>query len=844
MKIASLTFLILIALSGLLNAQILEESFESETFPPTGWRIENVLGSAVWQRSTLRAKSGIASAFMEYQMSNGEDWLISPKINLSGNYRLSFWLLRQFPTPYPPDNLQVRVSVTDSSIGSFVEVLTDINTSVISHRNWTKFEVPLGNYEGQEIFIAFRHTNTDGNGIWLDSVSVQLTPPNDAGVSSSNIFNGMQLNKTGTNVTAYVKNFGSDTINNVNVYYTLDGGSPVGPVITAGDILPGDSAIVTFSGGFAISSPTDKIYDIKIFSTFASDSNEYNDTLTARIYLQTPVSEFPFLNTFQNSSGYVNSGAAIWSLSTGVNPNGSANDTMLRANFYNTSAGNIGFMRSVIFDFSQLSNPVISFWVSYRSYLTTENDRLQIAVSTNGGLTFDFGMHDYYNKSYLSSPSLATLPKKSSSWVPNGTAREWRHETVDLSEYSGFDEVIIAFVGTSDFGNNCYIDNMSVFDAPGFASFNVSGPGTYGTFTTEKVQVEFISLEAMRNSVNSVQRRFISSEGFELSDLKYQPNEPLKKSNISGKRRSEIYPEMIYDGPTGGELVIFKSDTTPLNTQFDSNFTATSPNGSIFTPQDISGIYWHITYSGDDYYSTSTYDLKIPITGLNVYYNKDELYIVKRSDQTGKWRAINTQRNGDTLVASSLQGFSEFAIGYIETPAILLNVTMIPEALYNTVTGKLNLRDTVTAYLANGLPPYNFVDTAIGVLDSITHTTEFIFFNAPDTNYFIVIDHRNTLQTWSRVADNFTNGRSYSFDFTASDTSAYGSALINVSGLWAIPSGDVNKDGVINTIDRSILWNLRNSVSRHPGDLNGDGIIDATDRAFTYNNRNFTIQKP
>ena len=46
-------------------AQLLNESFESETFPPVGWTRVSQSGSNQWQRSIIRAKDGFASAFID-----------------------------------------------------------------------------------------------------------------------------------------------------------------------------------------------------------------------------------------------------------------------------------------------------------------------------------------------------------------------------------------------------------------------------------------------------------------------------------------------------------------------------------------------------------------------------------------------------------------------------------------------------------------------------------------------------------------------------------------------------------------------------------------------------------
>lgn len=844
-KILLLIFFSFILLST-SNAQLLNESFENETFPPSGWTTVNQLGTNQWQRSILRAKNGFASAFIDYQLTGGDDWLISPQLILKEKYTLSFWLLRQFPTPYPPDNLEVKISTTTNQISSFNVTLANINTSGISHLNWSYFELPLHQFQDEEIYIAFRHTNVDGNGIWLDDVKVDLTPPIDVGISSANIFNGIQINKAGKDLIAYVKNFGTVPVENVEVFYKMGNENEVGPVVMNLNILPGDSSPVTFSGANSISSTIDTSLQIKIYTSLNSDVNATNDTLKATIYFQTPETNYPYIQTFGNTKGFVNSGANLWSLSTGVNPNGISNDTMLRANFYNVSSGNIGIIRTRLFDFSNVQNPVLSFYISYRSYLTTENDRLQIAVSTNGGLTFNLGTPEIYNKSYLTSPSLATLPIFSFPWTPNGTPFEWRHETVDLSEFSGEDEVIIAFVATSDFGNNCFIDNLVLFDAGEIEIFSVTGPGVYGSFEDNKILVNFIELDNISQTVLESFAGELPPNGFDVFELKYSnsiSNDKTVSDDLKIPQEKSNYS--LTESLSSGKLYLIKNDTIPSNDSISENLSATTQNGSIFTPDDISDIYWHITYSGDDYNSVATYDLNINLNSLTTLYNPDEVYILKRNDMTENWTAINTTRSGDTLKATGLQGFSEFAIGYNKINAIGLKVTVIPEGLYNDGTGRLNLSDTIKAYLRNSAAPYEFVDSTIAVIDSITFEVTLIFENAPSGNYYLVMDHRNSLETWSKPGgENLLRGNLYSYNFTLESSRAFGNNLRLVDGKWCLISGDVNKDGIINAVDRGVVWNSRNLTGYRVEDLNGDGIVNAVDRAIIWNNSNKEVQRP
>ncbi len=150
----------------------LNEGFENATFPPTGWRAFSVLGAINWIRSTSRFHTGTASAYINYEGSGGDDWLVSSKVyQIGSGDSLVFWWGNQFSSAYPPDSLIIRVSTTDSLQGSFTNVVARINSASAPY-TWTRFAYSLGAYAGQNIFVAFNHKNTDGNGGYLDDVSI------------------------------------------------------------------------------------------------------------------------------------------------------------------------------------------------------------------------------------------------------------------------------------------------------------------------------------------------------------------------------------------------------------------------------------------------------------------------------------------------------------------------------------------------------------------------------------------------------------------------------------------------------------------------------------------------
>ena len=116
----------------------------------------------------------------------------------------------------------------------------------------------------------------------------------------------------------------------------------------------------------------------------------------------------------------------------------------------------------------------------------------------------------------------------------------------------------------------------------------------------------------------------------------------------------------------------------------------------------------------------------------------------------------------------------------------------------------------------------------------------------PLQDFYIVLKHRNSLETWSREPVNFSN-QLVSYDFSTSNSS-FGNNMIEVEpGLFALYSGDLShtdslnqftRDGKINSGDLVQLEEsmMQFSIGYSESDLTGDGIIDLSDYSLMENN--------
>lgn len=153
-------------------AQTLNEGFESPTFPPAGWHTKNILGGVAWMRASTIVHTGTASAIIGWEVTGGEDWLVTPQVPVLAGDSLKFWVRKFWAAIYEPDTLQIRISTTDTSVASFTGVLATYNVNAFPNPSFGEYKINLTAFSGQNVYIAFRHYDVNGNGMYLDDVFV------------------------------------------------------------------------------------------------------------------------------------------------------------------------------------------------------------------------------------------------------------------------------------------------------------------------------------------------------------------------------------------------------------------------------------------------------------------------------------------------------------------------------------------------------------------------------------------------------------------------------------------------------------------------------------------------
>ncbi|GBL35369.1 hypothetical protein EMGBS15_09640 [Filimonas sp.] len=145
--------------------------------------------------------------------------------------------------------------------------------------------------------------------------------------------------------------------------------------------------------------------------------------------------------------------------------------------------------------------------------------------------------------------------------------------------------------------------------------------------------------------------------------------------------------------------------------------------------------------------------------------------------------------------------------------------------------------DSINVELRDQLS-YSEVASANAMLN--TDGTASCTFPALNGSYYIVINHRNNVQTWS-ASPVAIGALPVSYDFATAANKAYGDNMKEVeSGIWAFFGGEINQDENVDLIDLGILEADINDFQFGyiSSDVNGDGNVDLLDSPMVEQNIN------
>ncbi|WP_113922663.1 M43 family zinc metalloprotease [Cognataquiflexum aquatile] len=195
----------------------------------------------------------------------------------------------------------------------------------------------------------------------------------------------------------------------------------------------------------------------------ATDQNPSNNSLSSNPSLQ-PVIPLPYAFQFNEigTNWVINNpdNLTTWE-KTQVVLDGQSQDALFIRNYEYEAFGELDYFISPRLDLSTYQNAQLTFNMAYGPFNNNSfGDYLLVAISTDCGNTFDI-IEAPYEKDYV---FLRTSTPTLDEFIPT-SASQFRREIVNLSQYSGMENVRIAFIARNGFGNNLYIKDIEILTA-------------------------------------------------------------------------------------------------------------------------------------------------------------------------------------------------------------------------------------------------------------------------------------------------------------------------------------------------------------------------------------------
>jgi len=299
-----------------------------------------------------------------------------------------------------------------------------------------------------------------------------------------------------------------------------------------------------------------------------------------------------------------------------------------------------------------------------------------------------------------------------------------------------------------------------------------------------------------------------------------------------------------------GDITVTAANSCGVSTPKTLTVTV-NPNASITSVSGVTPLYAT---------STTTFSANSVITGggTGVWSSSDNGVATVNSSGLVTGIAAGTCHIIYTVTGGCGGTISAQQVLTVENKKVNINVML--EGLYNGYKMNQSQNDMGASQFSTGIAdeisvalyasdsPYDLVLTISHVRLSTDGLSSFTISPAYSNSYYIVIKHRNSIETWSAHPVSFA-GSSVSYNFASSPAQVFGDNLKEVSpGIYAIYGGDSNEDGIIDSGDMADI-DYASSVFTFGyviQDINGDGIVDSSDMAIIDGNSNFFImlQRP
>lgn len=573
--------------------------------------------------------------------------------------------------------------------------------------------------------------------------------------------------------TAEIKNYGNNNVTSARISLRING-----TIVETKDftlsLQPLDFTTIDFSLHTLNKGMNTVAIELVLTNGVADGDPASNNNILTRSVLVPENVNLPFRETFNTLPQSWNiqnpDQQATWQLANAPNFNTDNKALSIPFYTYEDNLGEIDILRSPVFDLSASTSARLFFDVAYMAY-NTSVDGLRVVVLTNCSSLSEGTV--VYEKTGL---SLATTSRSKPFFIPNG-ANDWRRETIDLSAFVGQDYVQLAFVGINDYGNNLYLDNISVvtqdvvdlsLDAvvqPSVVTGNSRSDVVVRVQNTGSQYIGSLQLDFTLNEAATTPYSFtvnlpqgadaqLTIPGITLRDG--ENNMRIAVSAVNGDT----------DAFTSNNTVVTKvvvnhaQDKLPLRQNFDAPYrdvwTITNVNdGMIWQPIETNynqSLYFRSfqnTNIGDqtwlvspalDFSSLAAASMIFDLAYVTVNSRTDDLRILASTDNGNTYRELNFAfpEPGISTGSWAPQGETDWFDNLYVDLSDLAGETSVRIAFVNTTTNSNNLYiDNIEFFITDAPPnvaierPYNIYGYT---LENIAHSELKIGFNLNERN--------------------------------------------------------------------------------------------------------------
>jgi len=288
---------------------------------------------------------------------------------------------------------------------------------------------------------------------------------NDAALELTTLNDGLCLNSISPEVT--LTNEGTETVTSIEIEVSVNGASQ-GSETWTGSLLAGGSAPYVFTNTYNVGVGSN---DVELRITAVNNgvdlSNSNNIASQTVIVVSNTAMPYPFLMdaeglSFEGLPSFAygeNPSDFLFGAISNVDVNGLPQQLGAYENsassifwyYYNAPAGAYAAFTLDPVDLTEADDANLTFSHAYAQY-TSESDRLEIEVSDDCGDTWS----TLFNEA---GASLSTADASSPAFWP--TQDQWETTEISLASYVG-QEVVFKFTGTSQYGNNLFVDDIGV----------------------------------------------------------------------------------------------------------------------------------------------------------------------------------------------------------------------------------------------------------------------------------------------------------------------------------------------------------------------------------------------